>query len=221
MVNSSPVLDGWGRSKGAIVTFDDVTELEKKSTALEEALAMLEKSQDEIRLRNEELQVLAKRDPLTGVANRRAFFEWLEREFTVARREGQTLCCLMVDIDHFKRVNDTHGHSAGDEVIRRIAEALTAEVRSGDSVCRYGGEEFCVVLPGAPIEAAAAVAERLRRRIESPGFARVPVTASFGVSSSRFGATKPTELISQADDALYASKEAGRNRVTRWDEIAR
>jgi diguanylate cyclase (GGDEF)-like protein/PAS domain S-box-containing protein len=221
VVNSSPVLDGWGRSKGAIVTFDDVTELEQKSAALEDALAMLEKSQDEIRLRNEELQVLAKRDPLTGVANRRAFFEWLERAFAVAQREGQNLCCLMVDIDHFKRVNDTHGHSAGDEVIRRIAEALTAEVRSGDSVCRYGGEEFCVFLPGAPIEAAAAVAERLRRRIESPGFARVPVTASFGVSSSRFGATKPTELISQADDALYASKQAGRNRVTRWDEIVR
>jgi diguanylate cyclase (GGDEF)-like protein/PAS domain S-box-containing protein len=221
VVNSSPVLDGWGRSKGAIVTFDDVTELEKKSAALEEALAMLEKSQDEIRLRNEELQVLAKRDPLTGVANRRAFFEWLERQFAAARRDGQTLCCIMADIDHFKRINDTHGHSAGDEVIRRIAEALTAEVRSGDSVCRYGGEEFCLVLPGAPMEAATAVAERLRRRIESPGFARVPVTASFGVSSSRFGATKPSELINQADDALYASKQSGRNRVTRWDDLAK
>jgi diguanylate cyclase (GGDEF)-like protein/PAS domain S-box-containing protein len=221
VVNGSPVLDGWGRSKGAIVTFDDVTELERKSTALQEALVMLEKSQDEIRLRNEELQVLAKRDPLTGLANRRAFFEWLEHQFTAAKRGGQTLCCLMADIDHFKRINDTHGHSAGDEVIRRIAEAFTAEVRSGDSVCRYGGEEFCVVLPGAPIEAAAAAAERLRLKIQSPGFARVPVTVSFGVSSSRFGATKPTELINQADDALYASKEAGRNRVTRWDEMAR
>ncbi len=219
VVNGSPVLDGWGHSKGAIVTFDDVTELERKSAALEEALAMLEKSQDEIRLRNEELQVLAKRDPLTGVANRRAFFEWLDPQFAVARRAGQEMCCVMADIDHFKRINDTHGHSAGDEVIRRIAEALTAEVRSGDSVCRYGGEEFCVALPGAPIEAAAALAERLRRKIKSPGFARVPVTVSFGVSSIRFGATKPNELINQADEALYASKQAGRDRVTRWDEM--
>jgi diguanylate cyclase (GGDEF)-like protein len=198
-----------------------VTELERKSTALEEALTMLEKSQDEIRLRNEELQVLARRDPLTGVANRRAFFEWLEREFAASQREGEGLCCLMADIDHFKRVNDTHGHSAGDEVIRRISEALTAEVGSPESVCRYGGEEFCLVLPGTAIEDAVALAERLRQRIESPGFARVPVTVSFGVSSSLFGATKPIEMVNQADEALYASKEAGRNRVTRWDQLAK
>jgi diguanylate cyclase (GGDEF)-like protein len=125
----------------------------------------------------------------------------------------------MADIDHFKRINDTEGHSTGDEVIRRVAEGLASEMRSGDIVCRYGGEEFCIILPAAPIEAAVAVAERLRRKVELPGFARVPVTVSFGVSSSAFGATKPTELIDQADEALYASKEAGRNRVTRWDEM--
>lgn len=218
-VNGSPVLDGWERPKGAIVTFDDVTELERKTAELEEALVEIEKSQDEIRLQNQELEILAKQDPLTGVANRRAFFEWLDRQFAVAQRDGRSMSCLMADIDRFKDINDTEGHSTGDEVIRRIAEGLNSEMRSSDLVCRYGGEEFCIILPALPIEAAAAVAERLRRKVELPGFTRVPVTVSFGVSSSAFGATKPGDLINQADEAMYASKQAGRNRVTRWDEM--
>jgi diguanylate cyclase (GGDEF)-like protein/PAS domain S-box-containing protein len=219
VVNSSPVLDGWGRPKGAIATFDDVTELERKTVELEEALGMLEKSQEEIEHQNQELQVLARRDPLTGVANRRSFFAGLETQFAAARNRDQDLCCIMADIDHFKLINDTNGHAIGDEVIRRIAEALAAEVRSTDGVCRYGGEEFCILLPGAPIEAATRVAERIRGKVQSPGFTRVPVTVSFGVSSILFGATRPPDLINQADEALYASKEAGRNRVTRWDEL--
>jgi diguanylate cyclase (GGDEF)-like protein len=125
----------------------------------------------------------------------------------------------MVDIDHFKRVNDNHGHSAGDEVLQRVGEALKDEVRATDAVCRYGGEEFLLMFPDAQVEAAATVAERLRRKLRSPGFARVPITASFGVSSLAFGASTPTELINQADAALYASKEGGRDRTTRWDEL--
>ncbi len=219
LVNGSPVLDGWGRSKGAIATFDDVTELQQKNRELEKTLSMLEKSQDEIRLHNEELQVLARRDPLTGVANRRAFLEAFEAGFAAAKQAGRSFTCIMADIDHFKMVNDNHGHAMGDEVIQRIAEALGSEVRSTDAVCRYGGEEFCIVLPDVPVEAAARVAERLRKKIDSPGFARIPVTASFGVSSIAFGATSPPHLINQADEALYNSKERGRNRVTRWDQL--
>ena len=218
-VNGSPVLDGWGRAKGVIATFDDITELERKSTELSEALVELEKTQDEIQLQNDELQVLATRDPLTGVANRRSFLESFERDFVLAKREDRELSCIMVDIDHFKRVNDNHGHAMGDEVIRRVSEALTGTVRATDAVCRYGGEEFCISLPDAPPEAACMVAERIRTRIESPGFSRVPVTVSLGVASIRFGAPKPNALMNQADEALYASKEGGRNRVTRWDEI--
>jgi len=219
VVNASPVRDGWGAPKGVIATFDDVTELQHKTQALEEAMVELEKSQDEIRLQNEELEVLAKRDSLTGVANRRAFMEVLERQFADAALHAKELGCVMVDIDHFKRVNDTHGHSVGDEVIRRLAETLSSEVRDSDSVCRYGGEEFCVVLPGATLEVSAAVAERMRAKIQGPGFARVPITASFGVSSMRMEPRTPAELIDQADRALYESKEAGRNQVTRWDEL--
>jgi diguanylate cyclase (GGDEF)-like protein/PAS domain S-box-containing protein len=219
VVNGSPVLDGWGRAKGAIATFDDVTELERKSRELQDALEELEKSQDEIRLQNEELRFLANSDPLTTVANRRAFLKVFEALFEAAKMEGGRFCCVMVDIDHFKRVNDNHGHAAGDEVLKRVGQALKDEVRATDAVCRYGGEEFLLMFPDARMEAAVTAAERLRRRLRSPGFARVPITASFGVSSLAFGAPTPTELINQADAALYASKEAGRDRTTRWDEL--
>jgi diguanylate cyclase (GGDEF)-like protein len=218
--NGSPVLDGWNRPKGAIVTFDDVTELEHKTHALEDALVKLEKSQEEIRLQNEELEVLARRDPLTGVSNRRAFMDWLETEFERAKAERRELCCIMTDVDHFKRVNDVHGHAAGDEVLRRVAELLAVEAYDSDAVCRYGGEEFCVALPGTGIEAALRIADRMRRMIDSPGFARVPVTASFGVASSRRGARSIAELIDQADQALYAAKHSGRNRVLRYGETS-
>ncbi len=219
-VNVSPVMDGWGKPKGAIATFDDMTELEQKKAALEETMTQLEKSQDEIRLQNEELQTLAKQDPLTGVANRRAFMDWFEAQVARARVEGAELSCVMVDIDHFKRVNDTHGHAAGDEVIRRLAELLCTAVRSFDAVCRYGGEEFCIGLPGASSEVGARVAQRLCEKARAPGFTLVPVTVSFGVASIKSGAETLAELLEQADRALYASKEAGRDRVTRWDEIA-
>ena len=217
--NSSPVLDGWSRPKGAIVTFDDVTELEHKTRQLEEALAKLEKSQDEIRLQNEELELLARRDPLTGVANRRAFMDWIENAFEETQQRGRELSCVMVDIDHFKRVNDAYGHAAGDEVLRRVAELLASEVHDADAVGRYGGEEFCIALAGASIEDAWSVAERMRRQIDSPGFARVSVTASFGVASTAHGAMSAPELIDRADQALYAAKHAGRNRVSRIDQL--
>jgi diguanylate cyclase (GGDEF)-like protein/PAS domain S-box-containing protein len=219
-VNGSPVLDGWGRPKGAIVTFDDVTELQQKTTALEQAMNELEKSRDEVRLQNQELETLAKRDPLTGVANRRAFMEWFETQFARARIEGMALSCVMVDIDHFKRINDTHGHATGDEVIRRLAELLSSAVRDSDAVCRYGGEEFCIALPGAQSDVAARVAGRLCQKARSPGFARVPFTVSFGVAALASGALTLAELLEQADRALYASKEAGRDKVTHWNDVA-
>lgn len=221
LLNVSPVLDGWGKPKGAIATFDDVTELEQKKVALEDAMDELTKSRDEIRLQNEELETLARRDPLTGLANRRAFMEWLEKQFAYARSEGLDLRCVMLDIDHFKRINDTHGHATGDEVIRRLAELLSSAVQDTDAACRYGGEEFCVVLPDATKEEAGDVAERLCRQARSPGFSRVPVTASFGVSSIRSGCDTIEQLLDEADQALYASKETGRDRVTHWDDIAK
>jgi diguanylate cyclase (GGDEF)-like protein/PAS domain S-box-containing protein len=219
IVKASPVLDAQGRPKGAIATIDDVTELERKSAELERALIDLEKSQDEIRLQNEELQVLAQRDPLTGVCNRRFFLDNSDRAFEEALADGATLSCIMADLDHFKSINDTHGHQEGDDVIRRVADVLKGEVRGSDEICRYGGEEFCIVLRDVGVEQAVAIAERMRCRVAAPAFARVPVTVSIGVTSTEFGAHSWNELVKQADDALYACKESGRNCVTRWDRI--
>ncbi len=218
-VNGAPVLDGWGRSSGAIVTFDDVTELEENRAELQLALSELEKSRDETRLQNEELQQLARSDPLTGAANRRSFMEDVGPIFQRTLEDAGHLSFLMVDIDHFKLVNDNHGHLTGDEVIRRVAHGLINQLGGNGIVCRYGGEEFCVALPGATPEEAEALGEQVRRQIGSPGFASVPVTASLGAASIRDGADSITDLIDQADRALYHSKETGRNRLTRFDQL--
>ncbi len=106
-------------------------------------------------------------------------------------------------------------------MIRRLAELLSTAVRNTDAVCRYGGEEFCIVLPRASKQAADRVAERLCLKARSPGFARVPLTVSFGVASIRSGAASSAELLDLADQALYASKESGRDRVTHWEDIPR
>ena len=213
VVNSSPVLDGWGRVKGAIVTLDDVTELERNSNELQRALVELEKSRDEVRLQNEELQVLATTDPLSGVANRRSFYETADTAVRAAHAARTPLCFVMCDIDHFKRINDDHGHSTGDEVITRLAEVLRSTTGSTRAVCRYGGEEFCALLEDYTAERALSFAEMVRRHIAGPGFARVPVTVSFGVASIGSGTETAAQLIGRADEALYVAKKTGRDKV--------
>jgi diguanylate cyclase (GGDEF)-like protein/PAS domain S-box-containing protein len=228
VVNCSPVLDGSGRAKGAIVTLNDVTELEKKSQDLSAALTELEKSRDEIRLHNEELQVLATTDPLTGIANRRSFFEEAENALRVSSGKGRSISFIMGDIDHFKKVNDSHGHATGDAVIKAVAQAWRGALESNRLVCRYGGEEFCIRLDGIDSEAARAVAEGVRQKISEPGFTVVPITSSFGVFTltpdavqniglkASGGAKDVAEAINRADQALYTAKHAGRNRVVVW-----
>lgn len=208
-VNASPVLDGWGRAKGAIVTFDDVTELEQKTADLEQALSDLERSRDEIRAQNEELKLVARTDPLTGLLNRWAFLERLEAQLAAAKTEEQELSCVMVDIDQLKRLNYTHGLAAGDEVLRRVGEAVVAAAASADDACRYGGGEFCLALPDTAADAAVQVAAELRRRVQTPGFARQHIGISCGIATTTFGATTAEALVRQAGAALHASKRAG------------
>ena len=217
MVNSSPIMDAKNNVRGAMATFDDVTQLEKKNNELNSALRMLRESRDKVQQQNEELEILATRDPLTNCLNRRSFFAGLEQAFEQAKERGEELSVIMCDIDHFKLVNDNYGHATGDDVIRDVAYQISASLRSYDALGRYGGEEFCAFLPRTGILQATALADRIRQQIErSRG--RVKTTTSFGVTALKFGAATPADLINQADEALYLSKQTGRNRVTSFDK---
>ncbi len=150
-------------------------------------------------------------DGLTGLWNRTYLDAHLTRAYATARRSGQALSCVMADVDRFKQLNDTCGHGFGDDVLRTIAGIFTSCCRPEDVVCRYGGEEFTVLMPGAAIQAAAALAERLRLAIEAEEFLHhgkpVAITCSFGVSQLH-GQVPPT-LVELADEALYRAKHAG------------
>ena len=158
-------------------------------------------------------------DPLTGLPNRRALFQRLEQEWTRSLRFGDELSVLMIDLDHFKAINDTHGHLVGDVVLRGVGLVLHRNVRKVDAVARYGGEEFCVVLPRIGKAEAQEVAEKLRRAVSSTAIATLPgqpplsVTLSVGVASYPSDATDVARLLERADEALYQAKRAGRDRV--------
>lgn len=159
-------------------------------------------------------------DPLTGINNRRFFDQRVDEEVMLAHRHGTSLCCLFLDLDHFKTINDTHGHQAGDSVLKRTAELLTEIMRTSDVLARYGGEEFVILLANTNHDIAYEIAERIRKTIESQSFAVGPskklnVTTSIGLSIlSRGNAIKTSrDLIKAADQAVYAAKVSGRNRV--------
>jgi diguanylate cyclase (GGDEF)-like protein len=162
---------------------------------------------------NRTLESLAETDKLTGLANRRAWDASVPKEFAKASRLGQTLCLIMADLDHFKRVNDEYGHLRGDEVLREFAKRLRQTVRESDSVFRLGGEEFALLLPGTDIDKGMTVAEKLRELVELKALSGLRVTASFGVAVTD-GNETPDELVHRADQALYAAKTGGRNRVS-------
>jgi diguanylate cyclase (GGDEF)-like protein/PAS domain S-box-containing protein len=218
-VNCSPIADGHGKVRGALATFDDVTALDQANAQLRDAMAELRASQEKIEKQNIKLEHLANRDPLTECLNRRAFFASFEQLCRKAEAQGQELFCIMTDIDHFKSFNDRFGHSVGDKVIRIVADLLRQGLRDEDLLCRYGGEEFCIVVPGAGLERVLNIAERLRASIEQNGDPALGealgarITSSFGVASSGRGTVDPMQLIDRADAALYAAKKAGRNRV--------
>ncbi len=162
----------------------------------------------------QQMQHQALTDGLTGCFNRRFFEIQLERDLHLATRMRQPVSLILLDIDHFKRVNDTHGHDAGDAALRILANALREEVRGVDTAARYGGEEFAIILPQAGPEGAAVVAERLRSRIERTEVPGVGcITASLGVATFPLDASSRELLVTSADRALYLAKHSGRNRV--------
>jgi diguanylate cyclase (GGDEF)-like protein len=172
-------------------------------------------------LRSKELQdTLARNanvDALTGAGNRRYFDQCLSAELSRSRRSHVPLSCVLVDLDHFKSVNDTHGHPFGDRVLKEIAAILMDGARREDVVCRYGGEEFAIITPGVDLKGAAAFAERTRKAITGHKLVHdgkeITVTASFGVAEVDATILASSDLVRRADKALYHAKNKGRNRV--------
>ena len=219
-VNTAPIFDGKGKPRGVLATFDDMTDLEKKHRELQQTLAKLRSSEKALRDKTVELEMLATRDSLTGCYNRRAFFEKYDDLFASAVNAGTPLVFVMIDVDHFKSINDLYGHANGDKVLKFIAETLIVNTRPEDVVGRYGGEEFSLVMPCVNREEAITLAERLRKELQLKGrelFAdNRTVTASFGLAVLDDGVSDSEQLINNADDALYTAKERGRNRVIAW-----
>jgi diguanylate cyclase (GGDEF)-like protein len=162
----------------------------------------------------EQVRAMASTDGLTGIANRLTFNETLEREISRASRAGEDMSLVLMDIDHFKKLNDNYGHQTGDDVLRRVAATLKNAARVYDTPARYGGEEFGVILPRTSPEDAEMVADRLREAIAASGDDPA-VTVSAGVATFPLDAADGEALVGASDEALYASKHNGRNRVTR------
>ncbi len=199
-------------------------ELSQVNTELLQEITIRKQTEAAIRESEEAMRLLAITDALTGLYNRRHFNKLAEDEIGRVLRYARHLSVIMLDIDFFKRINDTFGHSIGDKVLQSVANIIKETVRLSDIPARYGGEEFIILLPETPVMEAAAIAERLRGQIESTILQEekdaIIVTASFGVNDF-FIVTDTlshermlSELVTNADAALYASKDAGRNRVT-------
>jgi len=193
--------------------------MRQDSTELKSKLEDSRKQIEALRSSLSEAEEVVLKDPLTGVGNRRCFDVTMEKAILDCKQKKSSLSLVMCDIDHFKRVNDAFGHQVGDEIIRMFSRVIEAGVREGDTVIRYGGEEFAIILPMAELDAAKSIAERIRRQFESKKLTIREtnqkigqLTASFGVAQFRQG-DDAEMLVQRADSKLYDAKSAGRNRV--------
>lgn len=214
---SSYLLDADGVAQTILGITRNVSERKAAEVALRETNRQLHARIEEIGRLQVALQELAVRDSLTGLYNRRYLDETLEREVSRARREGNPLSLVMLDIDHFKRVNDTYGHQVGDEALRMLATTLLADIRAEDVACRYGGEEFLILLPNMPLETATSRAEAWRKAVAELavglGNFNITFTVSLGVAAYPEHGKTPDDLTRCADQALYRAKNEGRNRI--------
>jgi diguanylate cyclase (GGDEF)-like protein/PAS domain S-box-containing protein len=214
--------DDHNKLSGRLIVFRDVTDRKAVEKDLRRAMDRLQNQLIEIGTLQSKLREQAIRDALTNLFNRRYLEETLERELSRAERESYPLCVIMMDLDYFKEVNDTYGHEAGDVVLKTLADTAVQQSRHGDFVCRYGGEEFVVVMPNIGIETAKRRADELHQTINALnipyGVFNLTTTISMGVAAyPDHGGTKE-ELIRAADRALYVAKNTGRNRVVVYTE---
>jgi diguanylate cyclase (GGDEF)-like protein len=218
----TPLYDERGNLSGRVIVFRDITDRKQVEKDLLHANDRLHTQLVEIGLLQSQLRDQAIRDPLTNLFNRRYLEETLERELSRAEREEYPLCIIMMDIDHFKSVNDTYGHEAGDIVLRTLADTITVQSRHGDFACRYGGEEFVLVMPNISIETATERAMELHQTIEELnipyGRFNLSVTISMGIAwYPEHGDTKE-DILRASDKAMYVAKHAGRNSVSVYRE---
>ena len=219
----TPLFDNDQNLRGRLIIFRDVTDRKEVENDLRHAMDRLQSQLIEIGLLQSQLREQAIRDALTNLFNRRYLDETLERELARATREGYPLCIVMMDIDHFKDVNDTYGHEAGDTVLKKLADMVTEQSRQGDFVCRYGGEEFVLVMPNISIDVAKGRANSLLRSISSLfvpfGRFNLNITVSMGISwFPEHGETRD-DLLRTADKALYTAKRNGRNRAVVYQAL--
>jgi diguanylate cyclase (GGDEF)-like protein len=208
--------------RAIVINYRDFTQRKKAEKTLKMANRQLNARLAQIEQLQSELREQALRDPLTRLFNRRYLSETMERELKLAKREKRPVSVIVMDIDRFKKINDTYGHRVGDEFLTEIAKLLQSHARGSDVICRYGGEEFLIVMPGANARAARKRAEQLRVQCEKMRIAYggkdLKVTLSFGVAAYPTHGSEGEEIVIKADKALYKSKRSGRNCVTVWVE---
>jgi diguanylate cyclase (GGDEF)-like protein/PAS domain S-box-containing protein len=221
LASISPILDRHGKITHYVAVKENITERKESQLQLQKINEQLESQVQE----NLELQAILReqaiRDTLTGLHNRRYLDEALERELARAGREKYTISCMMLDIDHFKHFNDTYGHAAGDTVLVALARLFTARIRQGDMACRYGGEEFIIIMPRADEKDALRRADEIRQNFSA---LRIPYTGiylsatiSIGLALYPQHGSNMGAVIKAADAALYQAKQSGRNCVRVWE----
>ncbi len=222
-VRVTPLYDHYQRVSGCLLVFRDVTERKLVEKKLRYANERLQSQLIEIGTLQSKLRAQAIRDPLTNLFNRRYLDETLDRELARSAREGYPVCVIMMDIDHFKQVNDTYGHEAGDQILKSLAATITAQNRRGDFACRYGGEEFVIVMPNIAVQIACQRAEHLRNCLGSLhipyGRYDLTTTLSVGVACYPSNGENRESVLRAADRALYGAKKAGRNQVVDYDQL--
>lgn len=218
-------ISGASRLSGmCVVSVRDATIAERYRAEMEGLLAQTRVSSEEVQRRNEKLNRLVREDSLTGCQNRRALDDALPQLWSQNQANESSFSCLMFDIDRFKAVNDTHGHAVGDDVLRQVGKKLRETFAGVGQVYRYGGEEFCVLLPRHEHQEAQWIAERIRQSIEeleiatSPEQDSIRPTVSIGVADLSHGAKDAATLVAQADKCLYIAKRRGRNQVVVYDQ---